>query len=113
MKVELLHIADCPNTAMARQLLVETLRELKLPEEIQEIEVCDEAQAEALNFPGSPTIRVNGIDVETSLPGQNSLGLSCRVYMVSGRLLGIPTSEMIRETIQSAVPAGERKTKRS
>jgi hypothetical protein len=34
MKIELLHIADCPNTEGARRLLKEALRELGLPEEI-------------------------------------------------------------------------------
>jgi hypothetical protein len=41
MKVELLHIAECPNMEAARGLLKEALRELGLPEEVSEIEVCD------------------------------------------------------------------------
>jgi len=60
MKLELLHIADCPNTEGTQRLLNETLRELELTEEIREIEVSDSWQAEALSFPGSPTIRVDG-----------------------------------------------------
>ena len=107
MKVELLHIADCPNTEAARRLLRETLRELGCREKIQEIEVSDSSQAETLSFPGSPTIRVDDNDVETALPRQNSYGLACRTYMIDGKRRGFPTQEMIRRAIRSAVsPAG-------
>jgi hypothetical protein len=102
MKVELLHIANCPNTETARQLLKETLRELELSEEIQDIEVSDSSQAEALCFPGSPTIRADDVDVEAALPPQNSYGVSCRTYLVGGKRQGVPTQEMIRAAIRSA-----------
>jgi hypothetical protein len=58
MKVELLHIADCPNTEVARRLVEEALRELGLCDKITEVEVSDPMQAERLHFPGSPTVRV-------------------------------------------------------
>jgi hypothetical protein len=57
MKLELLHIADYPNTDATRRLLKHTLRELGLTEDIREIEISDSSQAQALSFPGSPTIR--------------------------------------------------------
>ena len=100
MKVELLHIRVCPNAEPARMLLRETLRELGQADEILEVEVCDLAQAEALNFPGSPTIRLNGIDVDTTLPRQNSYGLSCRTYLIGGRVHGLPARETIRNAIR-------------
>jgi hypothetical protein len=102
MKIELLHIADCPNTEAARGLLIEALRELRLSEEISEIEVCDSAQAEALAFAGSPTIRVDGKDVETTLPSQDSYALSCRTYVIDGTRHGFPSDEIIRKAIRSA-----------
>jgi hypothetical protein len=103
MKVELLHIADCPNREATRRLLEEALREFGLSDRITEVEVSDSMQAERLCFPGSPTIRVDEIDVETPLPRQNGNGLSCRTYLVAGRLQGVPTREMIREGIRSAI----------
>ncbi len=108
MKIDLLHIADCPNIDAARQLLKEALRELGLPEEISEIEVCDSEQAEALAFPGSPTIRVDDKDVETSLPGQGTYGLSCRTYVIDGKRQGVPSQEIIRKAIRSAPALADR-----
>jgi hypothetical protein len=104
MRVELLHIAGCPHTEATRRLLNETLQELGLAGDIEEIEVSDSSQAEALRFPGSPTIRIDGIDVETAMLRQNRHGLSCRIYMIDGNAHGAPTQEMIRRAIQAASP---------
>jgi arsenate reductase len=50
-----------------------------LPEvQVEEVEVVSQRDAEAWSFAGSPTIRVNGADIE---PGRGSTGvLACRVY---------------------------------
>jgi hypothetical protein len=112
MKVELLHIADCRNTEATRRLLNETLRELGLIEEIREIEVSDSSQAEALSFPGSPTIRIDGIDVEPSLPREKRNGLSCRIYMVDGKRHTAPTQDMIRSAIGSALARADTEVER-
>jgi len=103
MKVELLHIAGCPHTEATRRLLDETWQELGLAGDIEEIEVSDPSQAEALSFPGSPTIRIDGIDVEIGILPHNRHGLSCRIYMIDGNAHGAPTREMIRRAIQAAV----------
>jgi hypothetical protein len=103
MKVELLRIAGCPNTDATRILLRKTLHELGLGEQISEVQVSDAAEAETLAFPGSPTIRVDGVDVEQSRARPGSYGLSCRVYLIDGRLRGLPSRSMIRDAIQSAI----------
>lgn len=82
-------------------MLRETLCERGLPEEIFEMEVTDSAQAEALGFLGSPTIRIDGNDIET-LPKQSQFGLSCRTYLVGGKLAGVPPLDLIRSAICSA-----------
>jgi len=102
MKVELLHIAGCPNTAAARPLLQQTLRQLGVRQPIDETEVSTSSQSEAMRFPGSPTIRIDGIDVEPDLPVRSSYGLSCRTYLVEGELCSLPTREMIVKTILDA-----------
>ena len=53
MKIELLHVPDCPHVDDARALLIECLAELQL-----EVVVEEEEGA----YP-SPTILVNGVDV--------------------------------------------------
>ena len=96
MKIELLYVADCPNRQPTIEIVEEVLREEGLPPDIIEIEISDPAQAAALSFVGSPTVRVDGKDVE---PGVNlfpSYGVSCRTYFVDGRFEGTPRREWIR-----------------
>ena len=52
-------------------------------------EIRDDADAEAEGFPGSPTIRVDGRDIDD--PGDQPVGLTCRVYrLADGRISALP-----------------------
>ena len=102
MKIEVLCVPDCPNYLPAVSMVKDVLREQGLSQEIDQIEVSSSGQAAALSFLGSPTIRVNGKDVEPSLQAHDSFGVSCRTYFVDGRLQGLPRREWIRDAIVSA-----------
>ena len=64
MHVELLYWAGCPSHAEALGLLHEVLADLGLPPVVELHEVTSPEEAERLAFPGSPTIRVDGRDVD-------------------------------------------------
>ncbi|MGH9637963.1 MAG: DF family (seleno)protein, partial [Candidatus Angelobacter sp.] len=86
-----------PNHEPAVSRLRNALRHESVPVTIREITVRDETMAQALRFPGSPTIRVNGIDAEASEP--HSVGLACRLYSNGS---GVPSEEMLRRAIANA-----------
>lgn len=65
------------------------------------IEVCSEADAMRLRFLGSPTVRVNGRDVEPGAVARTDYALSCRMY---GRT-GVPSREWIKAALRSASEA--------
>lgn len=109
MRVELLHIPDCPSYEVAARLLKEILREHGLPQHISEVSVTDFAQGEVLAFPGSPTILVDGKDVDSALPEQGYRGLSCRTYIVDGKRQGFPSHTMTSLAIRSALSADRTK----
>jgi hypothetical protein len=113
MRVELLHIPDCPNYEVAARLLKEILREHGLSPKIAEVSVTDFAQAEALAFPGSPTIRIDGKDVDPTFPEQGYRGLSCRTYIVDGKRQGVPSDAMISRSIRAALSADPSKLEES
>jgi hypothetical protein len=102
MKIEVLCVPDCPNYLPAVALVQDVLREHGLSEAIDRIEVSSSSQAAAVSFLGSPTVRVNGKDVEPSVLERDSFGVSCRTYFVDGRLQGLPRREWIRDAIVSA-----------
>jgi hypothetical protein len=97
MKIEVLYFAGCPNYLPAVDRLRAVLAGEGLPVELIEIEVKDASAAKALKFLGSPTIRVNGLDIEAGLRHVSEAGFACRYY--PDRL---PSEEMIRAAIREA-----------
>jgi hypothetical protein len=97
MRIEVLFLEGCPNYLPAVDRLRTVLREEGLPAEVAAIEVKDESAARALKFFGSPTIRVNGLDIEVDSRDIKETGFACRRY--SG---GLPSKEMIRTALKEA-----------
>ena len=99
MRIELLVFEGCPNTEPARDLLKAGMTSLGIAGEIQEIRVETPAAARQWNFPGSPTLRVNGEDV-APLPEAFEPALGCRTYMVQGRRQGLPDQAWVLEALR-------------
>jgi hypothetical protein len=93
MDVELLYWKGCPSYPEARELLAAVLAERGVDAEIRMREVTTDAQAAELGFPGSPTIRIDGRDVDGR--GESAPpALTCRVYYLpDGRVSPIPSRE--------------------
>ncbi len=64
--VELLYFEGCPNHQPALELVERTSRQLGIETELQLIAVPDQETAQRLRFLDSPTIRVEGIDIDPS-----------------------------------------------
>src|SRR5207249_3907604 len=102
MRIELLYWEECPSYDLALQRLREALAERHVAEPVRLIEVTTEQQAEALRFPGSPTIRIDGQDLFPTPDGP--YGLTCRVYHADGRRRNpVADDEIDREFIGNAV----------
>jgi hypothetical protein len=97
MKIEVLYFEGCPNYLPAVDRLRTVLAGEGLGAEIIEIEVKDDSAAKALKFVGSPTIRINGLDVDFSLRQVSEVGFACRCYPG-----GLPSEEMIRAAVKEA-----------
>jgi hypothetical protein len=97
MVIEVLYVPGCPNHRPAVEKLRDVLRSAAIDAPIQEIEVANDAMARQLKFPGSPTIRVEGSDVEPN--PQDSYGLACRLYSNG---TGVPSLEALRRAVTRA-----------
>src|SRR5687767_7465284 len=95
MKVELLWWRGCPSWERAAAIVREQMELAGIDPELLEVrEVRSDAEAEAEGFPGSPTIRVEGRDVQD--PGDQPVGLTCRVYrLADGRISALPDPAQI------------------
>jgi len=102
MEVEVLYFEGCPNHTVAVGRVREVLREEGVAASVSEVSVPDQAQATQLRFLGSPSIRVNGVDVEPSARSSHDYALACRTYVAGNRRAGAPSLEMIRAAVQEA-----------
>jgi hypothetical protein len=97
LNIEILYVTGCPNHGPALGRLRTVLQSEAIDVPINEIAVNDETTARTLGFPGSPTIRINGVDVETPISG--AVGIACRLYK-SGH--GLPSEETLQRAISLA-----------
>lgn len=100
MKIEVLYFEGCPNHAPAVQLAKNVVSELGLDAKVEEVEVKTPEEAVERRFLGSPSVLVNGVDVEPGARGRTDFGFACRTY--SGR--GIPSRESIVAALQGSGP---------
>lgn len=102
VEITFLYFEDCPSHEPALARLREVMAEEGVDVPIKVIRVDTEDQAEALDFYGSPTIRINGRDIDP--PTEERRALTCRVYeLADGRISPLPSHEMIRNTLRKAL----------
>ena len=102
MRIDFLYFEDCPSHEQALDRLQKVLKEEGVQAEIEVIEVTTEEQALDVEFPGSPTIRIEDRDIDPVLEHPN-YALSCRTYhLEDGRISPLPSEAMIRRAIESA-----------
>lgn len=98
MRVQVLLFEGCPHGPSTLQLVREVVRERGLETTVEEKWVRDMAEARRLAFLGSPSVQVNGLDIERSRRGDSAYGMSCRLYGSSGT----PSKGMIEAALEEA-----------
>ena len=104
-QVELLFWEGCPSHPRALSELRAAMAEVGLdPGAVVVREVDTEDAAERERFVGSPTIRVDGDDIQA--PGGEPVGLTCRVYRLrDGRVAPTPDPAAVRRALWAAIGA--------
>lgn len=101
MRLQFLYFEGCPSYKEGLENLKKALKELGLPEDFEMINVDTDEKARQYNFIGSPTIRINGKDLDTRAEKARVTGYKgCRIYQTPQGLKGAPTVEMIKEAIK-------------
>ena len=99
-KIDVYFWDGCPSHPEAVQLLREVLSERGLETPVELHEIFTHEQAQELAFPGSPTIRVDGRDVDPA-GAHAQASLTCRVYRLpDGRPSPVPSREQLEEALQ-------------
>jgi hypothetical protein len=101
-RVEILHFEGCPNHEPARMLVERLARALRVEPEIRLVEVADPDAAVELRFLGSPTVRVDGVDVEPGAEERRDFALACRVHQSEGGVAEQPDERWVRDALTEA-----------
>lgn len=99
--IEFLFTPGCvcagPTLRLLRRILGEKYGEVPVTVRV----VADDFSARRYRYRGSPSIRVNGIDIEGPAPDPGEYHLCCRIYSPHGACQGVPDPELIRAALGS------------
>lgn len=99
VRIELLYFGGCPGHEAFLPRLDELIAQADLGVAVQQRRVESEAAAREERFLGSPTLRVDGIDVEPGARDRHDYGLKCRLYRTADGLLDAPPDEWVRDAL--------------
>ncbi|MDP2339953.1 MAG: DUF2703 domain-containing protein [Deltaproteobacteria bacterium] len=103
--IEVLYFDGCPGAEPALAAVKEVVRSLNLDDvEVRFVSV-QAADAQRLRFLGSPSVRVDGVDVEPGADERDGFAMRCRVYAVDGRFQKVPPTMWI-EAALTQTPRG-------
>lgn len=101
MNVELFHTKTCHIWQTALKELNDALKQAGVEAEIKTIVVSTQEEAEQHRFLGSPTVHIDGRDVDPMAEKINRYGLSaCRTYWWQDKSYEYPPKEMILQEIE-------------
>jgi hypothetical protein len=100
--IEVLTYPDCPNRDAVIALAERVREQLGSAAEVRVIDITDQPAAEQARFLGSPTIRIDGRDIEPGADRQEEYVHACRLYQVGHSLRGLPDEDWLRQALLGA-----------
>lgn len=102
VRIEVLAREDCPNRGMALVVVERVVDEIGIPVEIEVVEVESDSDAEEYRVLGSPTVLVDGRDVDPE-PIPVDYTADDRIYRTERGPSGWPEPEWIRDAVLRAI----------
>jgi hypothetical protein len=99
MKVELLYFDGCPSYERLLPRLSELVAGADPDAEVELRRVESIKAAERERFLGSPTVRIDGVDVDPGAADREDFGLKCRLYRTEEGTSGLPPERWIRDAL--------------
>lgn len=103
--IEILYLEGCPGYAA----VVPAVHRIAGTEgaHVEQFAIVTDEQAEQARFLGSPTVRIDGVDVDTGAVGRTDYGLKCRLYLTPEGRRHTPPDAWIRAALRSSRRPGE------
>ena len=109
-RIEVMVFEGCPNIELTLERARAAITDTNVAARVLLVHVRTDEDAKRQRFLGSPTVRVDGADVDSSANHRDDFGMQCRIYSVGGHLEGAPPTEWIAaalrgETTPTASPS--------
>jgi hypothetical protein len=101
--IDVLGFQGCPNVQLTLELVEAIVQSEGIQAKVNSVDVSSLEDAERLRFLGSPTVQINGIDIESSRRHEEQFSFSCRVYRFGNETSGVPPEIWLRSAIQSSI----------
>ena len=98
MQIDILYFEGCPHHIPTVERVKQIVAEMGLTIPVTEVQITTPEEAQQRRFLGSPTVLVDGVDIDPDARQRASYGVSCRVYP---GVAGLPPDEMIRAALQA------------
>jgi hypothetical protein len=102
IRIEILGFDGCPNLPLTHELIEAIVQSEGIEAKVTSVDVNSVEDAERLRFLGSPTVRVNGVDIEPSRQCEEQSSYSCRVYRTEDGTTGVPPEMLVRAALRNA-----------
>jgi hypothetical protein len=99
VRVEVLYVDGCPNHHALLAHLQDVLEQGQGSPQLTLRRVADDADAQRERFLGSPTVRVDGRDIEPGADERTDYGMKCRLYRTPEGLVGMPADEWLLDAL--------------
>jgi hypothetical protein len=101
MSIELLYFDGCPSYEQFLPRLRALIADAGIADEVELRRVESDDAAAAGRFLGSPTVRVDGVDVEPGAGERDDFGVKCRLYGTTEGLRGTPPDEWVLRALNA------------
>ena len=102
--VEVLYFEGCPSQARLLPTVERLAEQAGAELRVRTVQTPEAAEAE--RFLGSPTVRVNGVDVDPGAGERDDFGLKCRIYRSEAGQSAVPPETWMRAALERAVSSG-------
>jgi len=89
-RIEIMMFEGCPHVDEVLERTRSAAAAAGVPTDVAVVRIGSLAEAIERRFLGSPTVRVDGVDVEPAARGRLDFGVQCRLYQLGHRFEGAP-----------------------
>ena len=103
MNIDVLYFDGCPTHPGAAAMVDQVVTELGVEAVVRQVNVLTDEEAAERKFLGSPSIHVDGVDIDPGAVGRTDFGLRCRVYPSADGLAGLPPRNWLEAALLGEV----------